>query len=609
MNKNAKDSANNVLCWNKHKSPEKQLREMFVDIVQEDRIKLGQCPARRPVFLKPHGIAHGTFEVLDNISNKFKVGIFGQNKSYKSWIRFSSDTLPTSPDLKTTCGVAIKLFGVKGKKLLGDGETQDFILQNHDVFFVDTAQDMAEFTTAGVVDKDYDAYLKKHPETNHILKEMAKPVSSCLTSEYWGVLPYAFGKDNYVKYKLIPENPEISQPFDNNNYLTIDLKRRLLDGTVQFKFMVQFRTDSETMPLDRATVRWEENQSPFIQLATLTIPQQDITSKGQAEYGENLSYNPWHCLAEHEPQGSISLARKIVYAASADNRHKANGISLNEPTCPRSNINQQEQDDCIVRAAIHPSIGIARIGNSEDEYFIGPEVIDPKNEDLGFYRDKHGKLKRQAARFRIYGLNAKGEAVKELSAKNAQIEWGIHVANKKASWYQFQLALDIPEAINAPPSLLRNSNISDRNKLIIDAGYHKIKSKKPTKLQGKFMDNKVYLGEAKLDESGRLIVLGGYGKSFSFNKGKAVTFANNDGWCDDVSDGPITAMVKFKGVELKVDPTWLVVAPPNYGPMQKSVRTMWDLIRDINVQNKKLERPTRPSFQNDIKPIFDRMNN
>ena len=31
-------------------------------------------------------------------------------------------------------------------------------------------------------------------------------------------------------------------------------------------------------------------------------------------------------------------------------------------------------DETIVSAAIYPVIGIARVGNSRDEYFIGPEV-------------------------------------------------------------------------------------------------------------------------------------------------------------------------------------------------------------------------------------------
>jgi hypothetical protein len=62
----------------------------------------------------------------------------------------------------------------------------------------------------------------------------------------------------------------------------------------------------------------------------------------------------------------------------------------------------------IVRAAIHPSIGVARIGNSPDGYFLAPEVADPPPQPPGFYRDGTGALKRQAARFRIYGLDAQG---------------------------------------------------------------------------------------------------------------------------------------------------------------------------------------------------------
>ena len=61
----------------------------------------------------------------------------------------------------------------------------------------------------------------------------------------------------------------------------------------------------------------------------------------------------------------------------------------------------------IVRAAIHPAIGIARVGNSPDEYYFGPEVDEPAPPDG--YKDAGGAIKRQAARFRVYGYNAAGE--------------------------------------------------------------------------------------------------------------------------------------------------------------------------------------------------------
>ena len=271
------------------------------------------------------------------------------------------------------------------------------------------------------------------------------------------------------------------------------------------------------------------------------------------------------------------------------------------------------QDNVIVRAAIHPSIGIARVGNSENDFFPGPELVDPPPFPPGFYRDPRGALKRQAAVFRIYGLNAQGQAVKELTLSDAEIVWRLHLANKKGAWYQFQIALDIPEADSAPHAFLRNVAVPDRNNLAIDPGSRAISGPDVrggpdySFDTGKFMGRQVYLGELRTDKAGRLIVLGGRGKSASYNGTPAVTFANNEGWYDDTSDGPVRATVQYQGKSLQVEPAWVVVAPPNYGPRQKSVRTMWDLMRDTAIKAKMLPAPTCASFNSDIRPIFERL--
>ena len=273
----------------------------------------------------------------------------------------------------------------------------------------------------------------------------------------------------------------------------------------------------------------------------------------------------------------------------------------------------QTGETTIVRAAIYPAIGIARVGNSETEYFLAPEVADPLAEAPGFYRDPTGALKRQAVRFRVYGLNAVGTPIVELTAENAVIRWTVHLANKKSAWYQFQIALDIPEADSAPASWLRNMTISDRASLIIDPGARHIVGSNAgsgpdqTFDTGKFLSMSVYLGELRTDAAGRLIVLGGRGKSASHNGAQAVTFANNEGWHDDTSDGPVTAEVIYAGQRLQTDPAWIVVAPPNYAPRQKSVRTMWDLMRDVAISAGMLPKPVRPSFERDIGPIFERL--
>ncbi|MDN2674253.1 LodA/GoxA family CTQ-dependent oxidase [Janthinobacterium sp. SUN026] len=122
---------------------------------------------------------------------------------------------------------------------------------------------------------------------------------------------------------------------------------------------------------------------------------------------------------------------------------------------------------------IHPAIGIARVGNSE-EYYLGPESlagmpldgqdgtgglpIRPGTEDTTIasteLRDAGGKLKRQAARFRIYQYAfdaADGVESYPLGRRGAAAEvaigsmvdgkivkdivWTVHLANKKAnSW-------------------------------------------------------------------------------------------------------------------------------------------------------------------------------
>jgi hypothetical protein len=270
-------------------------------------------------------------------------------------------------------------------------------------------------------------------------------------------------------------------------------------------------------------------------------------------------------------------------------------------------------DTVIVKAKIHPAIGVARVGNAETAYFIGPEVVNPPPAVTKERRDDKGALRRQAARFRIYGYNKAGEVVGELTADTAAIEWQVELANLKAAWYQFQIALDIPEAATAQPSLLRNKAEPDRTKLAILGGKQAISGRNappaaaPVAFMGKFFDQPVYLGELQTDEAGRLRVLGGRGKTGSVPGAKITTFANNEGWHDDTADGPVTATVSIGGRPIPVDPAWVVVAPPNYAPDLKGVCTMYDALVDVFMNAGTIPPPANVSFADDILPIFERL--
>src|SRR6185312_6069057 len=120
---------------------------------------------------------------------------------------------------------------------------------------------------------------------------------------------------------------------------------------------------------------------------------------------------------------------------------------------------------------IYPAIGIARIGNSESEYFFGPEspgIVPP-----GPYRDNSGKIKPQAVRFRIYKF-IRDDFGKEtidseiVANEKTRIRWNVHLVNSKAAEGNFP-----PGGPGGSP---RNPGY-DRAGLIVEAGLQSISGK------------------------------------------------------------------------------------------------------------------------------------
>jgi hypothetical protein len=62
------------------------------------------------------------------------------------------------------------------------------------------------------------------------------------------------------------------------------------------------------------------------------VPIQSFESKEQMEFGENLSFTPWHAVADLRPLGGINRARKKVYEAISARRHELNGVPMEEPS-------------------------------------------------------------------------------------------------------------------------------------------------------------------------------------------------------------------------------------------------------------------------------------
>jgi hypothetical protein len=290
---------------------------------------------------------------------------------------------------------------------------------------------------------------------------------------------------------------------------------------------------------------------------------------------------------------------------------------------------------------IHPGIGIARLGNSPTEFCITPEkpaalplecdasgnpIMSPdglSDQTITTFKDAEGRIKRQAARFQIFVFDdesPQGRPLKigdQISGGGNQgtlidIQWQVYIANKKSMWYRFQQLEG--EHGYASTHARRNADITDpdaRQRLIIDPGPRVVSRATNRTAQFSREGGDAYsptfppplkphsidtLGELKTDDDGRLLVLGGHGnsgtfRSEEFGQPRIDEYANNDGWFDDTSDGPVMARlvmfsenvthVRYVDVE---SPAWVIVGYPAYVPQILDMVTMNELIEDMEIR-------------------------
>lgn len=260
---------------------------------------------------------------------------------------------------------------------------------------------------------------------------------------------------------------------------------------------------------------------------------------------------------------------------------------------------------------VHPAIGIARVGNHPSAFFVGPETPgspgleigpDGGESELTAYKAA-GRVKRQAARFRVFeyeDVDGTEELVGEVPA-DAEIEWAVDLVNRKAALTR-----------SVGPARPRNRSVTDRDRLVIRSAKPVViggADQPAAVLAGEFLDTEVYLGELRTDARGRLIVLGGRGRSASVPPGAPLpSFANNDGWYDDVSDGPVSATVTLPGqAPVAVhEPGWVVVAPPDFAPAVDSIVSLHDIGFQAGIDKGLLAPEPVPSFARHIAPVLRR---
>jgi len=294
--------------------------------------------ASRALHAKGNAGVEAQFTVLPDLPEHARVGLFSSPKTFPAWVRYSNGAGARQSDKKGDVrGIALKIVGVDGKKVipgLEDAKTQDFLMIQSSAQPFSNADDFVWLVTAAAKPLTLLPRLFGHfglVAGFRLLKTFMgainRPVPSLSTSSYYSALPTRFG-DYAVRYALIPRvGPATGAKMGSAaDYLGDELAGRLEEGPVVFDFKIQFFVDDKRTPIEDGAVDWLETDSPYLTVATLTLPTQDAKSErgvAIAEFIEGLSFDPWHAQELLRPLGNMMRARNAAYRLSTRERGAA----------------------------------------------------------------------------------------------------------------------------------------------------------------------------------------------------------------------------------------------------------------------------------------------
>lgn len=311
----------------------------------------------RDAHAKSHGILRGELVVSPNLPQVLAQGVFKTPKTYPVIIRLSTAPGAIMPDGQPTFrGMAIKIIGVEGEKFLpqeADALTQDFLLVNHPIIptgTIDTYLDQqlklekiadapeqllevqAKITTAAHKALNV---IGIHPKPNDL--GIGKPNTHILGETFFTMAALRYG-DYIAKISASPLSENVKdlagKEIDSSNDSA--LKDLVVDffasNAAEYQLSAQLCTDLSIMPVEDGSVEWPQDQSAYLPIAKLVIPSQQAYSPARRVYADDvLTFNPFHCLPEHRPLGSIMRARQLAYETSSKFRHQMNAQPKVEP--------------------------------------------------------------------------------------------------------------------------------------------------------------------------------------------------------------------------------------------------------------------------------------
>ncbi|SEE97320.1 catalase [Streptomyces sp. Ag109_O5-10] len=303
----------------------RDLADVIVGVQRANRRRSGSPVSHRTFHAKiVVGVDNAELAFRDDLPAALCAGDFTPGARFPVTVRLSNASgavrADSSPDLR---GAALKI------RLPGGGE-HDLLMTSYPVSHARDATQFVEIARIGAGPRPLvlpRMLLRFGPsETARILGNLRRanrPSAGLAQESYWSRGAVLWGDAGPVRFRLSPLGgpaPALAPAADPADELRTRFAAGLSGAPVRFALHVQKFVDERLTPIEDGAVEWREGDSPWLGVATLTIPAQDLLgAAGQAtrDRVDTLAFNPWHAPPEFRPLGNLNRARRAVYTASA----------------------------------------------------------------------------------------------------------------------------------------------------------------------------------------------------------------------------------------------------------------------------------------------------
>ena len=306
----------------------------------------------RGAHAKGHGLLEGTLRVVVALDPTCQVGLFAEpGREFDVRVRLSSGSpfirSDRQPDARG-CAIRVEVPGRSQADFLQlagpNDHKQDFVLFSDPVFF---ASDVRQFTGVFGVLATRSKELLLGRLAALIVRERAlaplllglrvlarRAVNHPFAVEYHSATPYQLGRDLVVKYSV--ESPERDSLKRRARASRDDFLARALEGepgdALKLDFFVHALppslSESQVKDLvEDATIDWQRHRARKVKVAELTLRLRNPSRRNDLTAAEWVEFDPWNCLVEHRPLGSLNRARLVAYRDSVRLRKIATGMA------------------------------------------------------------------------------------------------------------------------------------------------------------------------------------------------------------------------------------------------------------------------------------------